>query len=60
MRDLPPDITRQRLLIEGCFTVDVNAAAVATYLTGLAVHLGLRTYGTPRVHAPAGAGKQEN
>ena len=30
------------------------------YLTGVAAHLNLRTYGQPIVHAPGGAGKDEN
>lgn len=60
MRDLAPEITRQRLLIEGRFTVPVDADVVSRYLTGIAAHLELRTYGQPIVHAPEGAGKPEN
>jgi hypothetical protein len=60
MSDLAPDITRQRLLIEGFYTVPVNAALVERYLTDIAAHLGLRTYGNPIVHAPGGVGKDEN
>ena len=60
MRDLAPDIVRQRLLIEGRYTADIDGAAVATYLLGVAAHLGLRTYGDPIVHAPGGAGKDDN
>jgi hypothetical protein len=60
MRDLAPDIARQRLLIEGFYTVQVDAALVERYLTGIAAHLGLRTYGRAIVHAPDGAGKDEN
>ena len=60
MRDLAPDIVRQRLLIEGCYTVEVDSIAVEQYLLGVAAHLGLRTYGKPIVHAPGGAGKDEN
>lgn len=59
--DLAPDIYRQRLLIEGYWTVTVNETAVRDYLLGLAAHLGLRTYGNPVVHAPAaGEGRPEN
>jgi S-adenosylmethionine decarboxylase len=60
MRDLAPDITRQRLLIEGRYERELDAEAVAAYLVELASHLGLRTYGQPIVHAPGGAGKDEN
>ena len=60
MKDLAPDIVRQRLLIEGLFTRDVDRAAVEAYLIGVAAHLGLRTYGPPIVHAPVGEGSAEN
>ena len=60
MRDLAPDITRQRLLIEGHFAAAIDRPAVERYLLGLAEHLALTTYGTPVIHSPAGAGKPEN
>jgi S-adenosylmethionine decarboxylase len=60
MKDLAPDIVRQRLLIEGLYSRDIDQAAVETYLIGVAAHLGLRTYGRPIVHAPGGDGKLEN
>ena len=60
MKDLAPDIVRQRLLIEGHFAATIDRAGVETYLVDLAAHLNLRTYGTPIVHAPGGAGKDEN
>ena len=60
MKDLAPDIIRQRLLIEGRYAIDVDSAAVEKYLVRVAAHLDLRTYGLPIVHAPGGAGKNEN
>ena len=60
MKDLAPDIVRQRLLIEGRFSAEIDRAAVEKYLVDLAAHLNLRTYGAPIVHAPGGAGKDEN
>jgi len=60
MRDLAPDIVRQRLLIEGVYTTDIDSDAVEQYLLGVAAHLDLRTYGRPIVHAPGGAGKEDN
>jgi S-adenosylmethionine decarboxylase len=60
MRDLAPDITRQRLLIEGFFSVPMDQAVVEDYLIGVAAHLNLRTYGTPIIQSPAGEGKPEN
>lgn len=59
-RALAPEITRQRLLIEGFYTVDVDRKRVEDYLHGVATHLGLRAYGTCAVFAPEGEGRQEN
>jgi hypothetical protein len=55
-----PEITRQRLLVEGYFTTDVDEARVEGYLHGVAAHLDLRTYGQPAIFAPGGAGREEN
>jgi hypothetical protein len=60
MKNLAPDILRQRLLLEGAFSVAVDREAVARYLTGVAAHLGLRTYADPMIYSPAGLGKPEN
>lgn len=61
MRDLAPGITRQRLLIEGLYTVDIDAGRVEGYLQGLAAHVGLRTYGRGVVLTPPGGeGRDEN
>lgn len=61
MRDLAPEIMRQRLLVEGYWTVEMDEDAVRQFLLGLAGHLGLRTYGDPVVFAPAsGMGRDEN
>ena len=60
MKDLAPDILRQRLLIEGYYTAAIDRAAVEKYLVDVAAELGLRTYGAPIVHAPDGLGKAEN
>ena len=60
MRDLAPDIVRQRLLIEGLYGRDISREDVERYLVGVAAHLSLRTYGNAIVHAPGGSGKDEN
>jgi S-adenosylmethionine decarboxylase len=60
MRDLAPEIVRQRLLIEGTYERAVTREDVENYLVGVAAHLNLRTYGSPIVHAPGGAGKDDN
>ena len=60
MRDLAPDIVRQRLLVEGLYEREVTRGDVERYLVDVAAHLGLRTYGDAIVHAPSGAGKEDN
>lgn len=60
MRDLAPDIVRQRLLIEGYYSVEVDRYMVEQYLLGVAAHLDLRTYGQAIVHAPGGTGRHAN
>ena len=60
MKDLAPEIVRQRLLIEGRYDGVIDASLVEAYLLGVASHLSLRTYGAPIIHAPAGLGKDEN
>jgi hypothetical protein len=60
-RNIAPDIFRQRLLIEGYYTIDVTREVVNDYLLEVAKHLDLRTYGAPTVFSPAsGMGRQEN
>jgi S-adenosylmethionine decarboxylase len=64
MKDLAPDIVRQRLLIEGLYARQVDQPAVETYLIDVAAHLELRAYGRPIVHstvdAPGESGKPVN
>ena len=60
MRDLAPNITRQRLLIEGLYSGEVGKQQVLEYLTGVSQKLELRTYGEPIIHSPGGDGRQEN
>jgi hypothetical protein len=60
MRDLAPDIVRQRLLIEATFTVATDETHVDDFLHGLASHLDLRTYAQSTIVAPGGLGKADN
>lgn len=61
MRDLAPDIFRQRLLIEGYYSGTMTAQRVRDYLVAVAAHLELRTYAEPIVFSPAaGMGREEN
>ena len=61
MKNLAPEIVRQRLLIEGRYSIDVTRDSLKDYMLALAAHLNLRTYGEPVIYAPAtGMGKEEN
>lgn len=65
VRDLAPEVFRQRHLIEGRFSVELDESAVRNYLLGLAAALGMTPYGDPIVFSPdamikSGAGRQEN
>jgi hypothetical protein len=60
MLDLAPHIFRQRLLMEGIYTIDVDREALVRYMTGLAAHLDMKAYGEPVIYSPAGLGKEEN
>lgn len=60
MKNLAPEITRQRILIEGFYSKNVTKEILSTYLYGIAAHLNLRTYGEPTIFSPQGMGKDEN
>lgn len=60
MRDLAPDIVRQRQLIEGFFSIDVDEDAIRDYFGRLTTTLGLRTYDKAIIFAPGGEGRAEN
>jgi S-adenosylmethionine decarboxylase len=60
MEDLAPDITRQRLLLEGYFTIDVDETVITRYFEELTAALSLRVYGAPTIFAPGGEGREEN
>ena len=58
---LAPEIFRQRLLLEGYFSIAVDQQTVSRFLVALAAELELRTYGEPVVFAPAsGMGRDDN
>ncbi|MDO8570818.1 MAG: S-adenosylmethionine decarboxylase [Candidatus Daviesbacteria bacterium] len=60
MRNIAPQITRQRLLIEGKFTIIVTQEKVKNYLLSVSKELDLRTYGDPIIYSPESKGKEEN
>jgi hypothetical protein len=61
IKNLAPNIFRQRLLIEGFYTINISRETIEKYLLDVAEYLKLRTYGKPIIFAPAsGMGKEEN
>ncbi len=60
MKDLAPQLTRQRLLIEAKYDRELNQADIKSFLLGVAEKLNLRIYGDPIIHSPSGEGKDEN
>jgi len=60
MRNLAPNITRERLLIEGFFTENVDKQFIENYFNKITTELGLKMYGEPIIFSPGGLGKEEN
>jgi len=60
IENLAPDIVRQRPLIEGIYTIDVDESAITRYFDEVTTALALRTYGGPTIFAPRGEGSEEN
>ncbi|PJE51077.1 MAG: hypothetical protein COV29_02270 [Candidatus Yanofskybacteria bacterium CG10_big_fil_rev_8_21_14_0_10_36_16] len=60
MKNIAPDIMRQRLLVEAKYTIDVSEETVKDFLFALTKELKLRVYGDPIVHTADGHGKIEN
>ncbi len=60
MKNLAPDITRQRLLLEGFYTTNIDKDVIEMFFTDLTNHLSLRTYAKPIIFSPEGTGKDGN
>lgn len=60
MKNLAPDILRQRLLIEGFYNVVVNQEIIEKYFNEITKKLNLRMYGKPIIFSPEGIGKENN
>lgn len=60
MKNLAPDITRQRLLIEGYCGQSIARKDIGAYFRLITEKLNLRMYGKPIIFSPAGMGKKEN
>ena len=51
MRDLAPDIVRQRILIEGYYTVAIDEDVIREFFVHITKRLNLRTYDAPVIFA---------
>lgn len=60
MKNLAPNIKRQRLLIEGFYSIEADKSSIEDYFKGITEYLGLRMYGEPIIFSPGGEGKDEN
>ncbi|MFC1521742.1 S-adenosylmethionine decarboxylase [Elusimicrobiota bacterium] len=60
MKNLVPHIFRQRLLIEGLYSTQVDKAAIKRYFKTITKSLKFRTYGKPIIHRTGGIGKKIN
>src|SRR5262245_66201944 len=60
MRDLAPDIVRQRILIEGYYTVPIDRDVIRDFFAHITKQLELRTYDVPVIFAPRGDGRTDN
>ncbi|OGJ45449.1 hypothetical protein A2272_06865 [Candidatus Peregrinibacteria bacterium RIFOXYA12_FULL_33_12] len=60
MKNLAPNIMRQRLLIEGFYKIDANKSVIENYFKKITKSLNLRMYGKPIIFSPGGKGKEEN
>jgi hypothetical protein len=60
-KNLAPHITRQRLLIEGFYTLQtVTPQVIEDYFHIITQKLELRMYGKPIIFSPGGDGKEDN
>lgn len=60
MRDLAPEVFRQRLLIEATYQRTITKADVEQYLRELPAKLELQIYSDPVVYSPGGEGQTIN
>ena len=60
MKNLAPQLFRQRLLVEGYTSAAIDRESLAAAMTGLAAWLGLRAYAEPVIFSPGGEGRAEN
>ena len=61
MKDIAPNIFRQRLLVEGFYNIDIYTKKdVKKFFDHICTSLKLKTYGDPIIFSPGGEGKEIN
>jgi len=60
MKDLAPNIFRQRLLIEGLYSIMVDEKKIKEYYDVILNELNLTTYKAPIIHDSSGVGDEKN
>ena len=60
MAKFAPQITRQRLLIEGYYSAKVGRKQLSDYFRAITLQLKLKMYCKPIIFSPEGMGKGEN
>ena len=60
MKDIEPEVFRQRALVEAKVGINITENVVKEYLSSLVKHLKLRSYGGPIVYFTGGVGKEIN
>lgn len=59
-KNLAPDLKRQRLLIEGFYSIKVDPSVLEDYFKSITKSLNLKMYDRPIIFSPGGEGKAEN
>jgi len=60
MKNLAPNINRQRLLIEGFYKIEADKKVIENNFKKITYELELRMYGEPIIFSPSNDGKEEN
>lgn len=60
MKNLAPEIKRQRLLVEGFYEIKVDRKTIQRFFKEITKKLKLKVYGNPIIFSPGGKGKKEN
>ena len=60
METITPTQVKQRILIEGCYKVNVSESIVKSYFSKMITELQLKTYSEPVITSPAWTIEQRN